>query len=566
MVYCTSLFAQSTPTWKRFGTLREARHSFAAYSIASGRALIAGGYVNSFGGVYSGTPTANCEFLDADNRTITPAPAMTTSHAEFASVQMPDGTILIISGTSAGGLTPRVDAYSPQTNSWRNLGNILIARRQHTACALNDDEIIIIGGRLANLNTIAAAEIFNIRTGQSRRIADFPYPINFGSAAMARSGRVMVFGGRSGGGDSYRTTKIYGYNISANTWEDHGDCIDAVVAGETLRSPDGRLFFTGGTTWEVTPPISCVRTISTESATGFSQVASMQDGRQWHAMVNWNRDTMLIAGGYNNPRQQLRNGDWLNTFTGQSTPLPLMSEARVHFKMVSLPQTVNGRTTPRVFAISGLTTNDSPIASVEVLDVDTARIEVPTIASFTPTRGTSGTVVVITGTGFTSVTSVSVGGVAVRSFRIDSPTQITATLGTGASGAVRISTSRGSASRDGFVFAAPMQVTTVATGLGRGIYNIVQDEQGNMYIPAQDQKIIYKVTPSGTTSIFYTLADRQSDFVGGIARDRQGYFYFGLGYYSAKILKVSPDGKQTSVFFQGTTPGIQGIFSIDNAN
>jgi hypothetical protein len=39
-----------------------------------------------------------------------------------------------------------------------------------------------------------------------------------------------------------------------------------------------------------------------------------------------------------------------------------------------------------------------------------------------------------------------------------------------------------------------------------------------------------------------------------------------LGYYSAKILKVSPDGKQTSVFFQGTTPGIQGIFSIDIDN
>jgi Galactose oxidase, central domain len=157
-----SLHSQaSTPTWKRFGALQQARHSFAVHPIAAGRAIIVGGYVNASSGVYSGTPTASCEILNADDRTITAAPVMSDARAEFASVQMPDGSIVVVSGNSRGGLTASVEVYSPATNAWRKVGNLLIARRQHTACFVNNDEILVVGGRLANLNTIAAAEIFN---------------------------------------------------------------------------------------------------------------------------------------------------------------------------------------------------------------------------------------------------------------------------------------------------------------------------------------------------------------------------------------------------------------------
>jgi hypothetical protein len=51
----------------------------------------------------------------------------------------------------------------------------------------------------------------------------------------------------------------------------------------------------------------------------------------------------------------------------------------------------------------------------------------PTIASFTPTQGATGTVVTITGTGFVDVTAVTVGGVPVP-FTVVSPTMITATI------------------------------------------------------------------------------------------------------------------------------------------
>jgi hypothetical protein len=63
----------------------------------------------------------------------------------------------------------------------------------------------------------------------------------------------------------------------------------------------------------------------------------------------------------------------------------------------------------------------------------------PTVTSFTPTSGcTNETVIVITGTGFGGATAVTIGGVNVSSFTVDSETQITATVGLGNTGFVRV--------------------------------------------------------------------------------------------------------------------------------
>ncbi len=63
--------------------------------------------------------------------------------------------------------------------------------------------------------------------------------------------------------------------------------------------------------------------------------------------------------------------------------------------------------------------------------VCTSQAEVPTITSFTPTSGPVGTSVTITGGGFFGATAVTIDGVAAT-FTVDSPSQITATVPSGA--------------------------------------------------------------------------------------------------------------------------------------
>jgi uncharacterized repeat protein (TIGR03803 family) len=70
----------------------------------------------------------------------------------------------------------------------------------------------------------------------------------------------------------------------------------------------------------------------------------------------------------------------------------------------------------------------------------------PTISSFSPTSGPVGTSVVVTGEGFRGATSISIGGVMATSFTVDSDTQITATVPTGANtGHIAVSTLGGTA-------------------------------------------------------------------------------------------------------------------------
>lgn len=70
----------------------------------------------------------------------------------------------------------------------------------------------------------------------------------------------------------------------------------------------------------------------------------------------------------------------------------------------------------------------------------------PSISSFNPTSGPVGTQVVITGVSLTQASNVTFGGVAATSFTVNSDTQVTATVPTGAvTGKLSITTPGGTA-------------------------------------------------------------------------------------------------------------------------
>jgi hypothetical protein len=74
----------------------------------------------------------------------------------------------------------------------------------------------------------------------------------------------------------------------------------------------------------------------------------------------------------------------------------------------------------------------------------------PAILSFTPTSGPEGTPVTITGTSFTGANKVTFGGVKATVFSVDSDTQITDTVPTGAkTGKIKVTTPKGTATSPG---------------------------------------------------------------------------------------------------------------------
>ncbi|OJY93954.1 MAG: hypothetical protein BGP13_01565 [Sphingobacteriales bacterium 40-81] len=87
-------------------------------------------------------------------------------------------------------------------------------------------------------------------------------------------------------------------------------------------------------------------------------------------------------------------------------------------------------------------------------------ISIPTITSFTPLKGTQGTIMTITGTSLTGTTAVAVGGEQVLSFVVVSSTRIKATIGAGASGSVNVSAPGGSSTMGQFNWFLPPAISS----------------------------------------------------------------------------------------------------------
>jgi hypothetical protein len=103
-----------------------------------------------------------------------------------------------------------------------------------------------------------------------------------------------------------------------------------------------------------------------------------------------------------------------------------------------------------------IVSSNSNVYTISILKNAITTGPAPTINSFAPASGITGTQVKIKGSNFTNVTAVDFGGVAASSFTVDSATGITAIVGNGASGSVRVTASFGIATLPGFTYTGPV--------------------------------------------------------------------------------------------------------------
>lgn len=87
----------------------------------------------------------------------------------------------------------------------------------------------------------------------------------------------------------------------------------------------------------------------------------------------------------------------------------------------------------------------------------------PTVTSFTPTSGGTGTTVTITGTDFTGATNVTFGGTNATSFTVINATTITAIVGNGTTGVVSVTTFTGTGTSSGIFTFIPAPIISSFT-------------------------------------------------------------------------------------------------------
>lgn len=142
---------------------------------------------------------------------------------------------------------------------------------------------------------------------------------------------------------------------------------------------------------------------------------------------------------------------------GVSSNLSLLANANIVFGGSGATRTIQLIPTPGQQGTAAVTIGvfDGALITTTTFTFSVLAPTVPTITSFSPQSAAQNSIVVITGIGFTGATAVSFGGIPAANFTISGNTQITAVIGTGATGSVVVTTPGGTVNAPGFTYLAP---------------------------------------------------------------------------------------------------------------
>jgi uncharacterized repeat protein (TIGR03803 family) len=276
-----------------------------------------------------------------------------------------------------------------------------------------------------------------------------------------------LYGGTKGGpfGTVFKITPL-GKLTTLYSFCSVTNCMDGITPyGGLVQGPDGTFYGTTntdgqnfeGTIFSLTPQGTlttlfsfCVQSSCTDGAGSFSGLALGTDGKLYGTTP---------GGGTNSFGTVYRLDIGLSAFV-QTLPAAGKVGATIRIEGTNLTGTtaVSFHGTMATFTVvsgtqikttvpSGATTGFVTVTTPSGTLTSNKKFRVtPQITSFNPTSGPVGTVVTITGVSLTQTTKVTFGGVKATTFAVNSDTQVSATVPTGAvTGKIAITTAGGTA-------------------------------------------------------------------------------------------------------------------------
>lgn len=124
--------------------------------------------------------------------TLTPMSIARTGHSATA---LQDGRVLVVGGTSSGGETLRsTQLYDPKSDTWTDGPNIAEARSDHTATVLGDGRVLVVGGRVGNV-PVKSVFTFDPETDSFTEEQSLSRGRSSHTATFLGDGRLVVVGG-----------------------------------------------------------------------------------------------------------------------------------------------------------------------------------------------------------------------------------------------------------------------------------------------------------------------------------------------------------------------------------
>ena len=288
-------YDSSTGTFASTGSMTDARQSFTATLLATGKVLVAGG----FGGI--GTSTiGSAELYDPASATFSPTGSMNATRAEATATLLPNGKVLIVGGISGGYSfipTATAELYDPSTGTFTLTGSMSVPRFGHTATLLSNGNVLVAGGdtALGTFNT-ATAELYDPSTGTFTPTGLMSVPRFGHTATPLGNGTVLIAGGFGVGTNTLTSAELY--DPVSGSFLPTGSLATPREGQTATLLSNGQVLLAGGqntTTGSYVPLASAE--VYDPGTSQFSSAGNMSTERRGHTATLLPNGSVLIAAG-----------------------------------------------------------------------------------------------------------------------------------------------------------------------------------------------------------------------------------------------------------------------------
>lgn len=225
------LWSPKTGTWSLLPDLPQTRFSQAASVLPDGRVLLVGGVVG-------GTISHSTVLFDPAHDVFLAGPPTRSLHAQASAIVMRDGRVLI-----AGGYRGHSEVYNPPSDTWTETGDTP-RRVRPLMTLLPDGSVVVIGGTSANGRDLRTVSVYHPTDNRWTNTGSLHQPRNSESGALLPDGRVLVAAGEQVDDHLLKSAELY--DPGKRTWSMTAPMHAARSGATTTLLSDGTVLVCGG--------------------------------------------------------------------------------------------------------------------------------------------------------------------------------------------------------------------------------------------------------------------------------------------------------------------------------
>jgi hypothetical protein len=320
------LYNPATGTFSPTGNMNVARAEQTSTLLPNGTVLIGGGFTS--GGFFSGVQLSTAEIYNPPGGNFKGFGNMAFPHSRIVAPLLPNGAVLLASGTTAELFFPIDPPFLVQ--EFTGTGNLNTARDLHTATLLKNGLVLIAGGADSSGAALASAELYNPVTGTSTATGSLNTARGSHTATLLSNGLVLIAGGGNSSSNTLASAELY--NPGTGTFIATGSLTTGRTSHTATLLPNGTVLIAGGST--LTPPSTFMISASAEiydPGTGtFTATGSMTTGRAVHTATLLNNGLVLIAEGVDSSGNTSASAELYNPATRTFATTGSLNTARVY--------------------------------------------------------------------------------------------------------------------------------------------------------------------------------------------------------------------------------------------